>query len=111
MPIYEYRCQQCGTTLEVMQRMADAPLKHCDKCGADALEKLISQTSFILKGSGWYATDYKAKPSESGTSGSGGSKSESKSDKPGGDSGKSEAASSGSEAPKTETVAAKPSGE
>ena len=59
MPIYEYRCQQCGTTIETMQRMADAPLKHCDACGADALERLISQTSFVLKGSGWYVTDFR----------------------------------------------------
>ena len=83
MPIYEYRCQQCGTTIETMQRMADAPLKHCDACGADALERLISQTSFVLKGSGWYVTDYKSRPSEAGgksdpgSSSDAGSKSES----------------------------------
>lgn len=64
MPIYEYRCQQCGATLEAMQRMSDAPLKRCERCGADALERLISQTSFVLKGSGWYATDYKSRPAE-----------------------------------------------
>lgn len=59
MPIYEYRCQNCGNQIEVTQRMSDAPLVHCDKCGEDALKKLISATSFVLKGSGWYVTDYK----------------------------------------------------
>ena len=65
MPIYEYRCKSCGTVLEVMQKMSDPPRVHCDACDADALERIISQTSFVLKGSGWYVTDYKAKPAES----------------------------------------------
>jgi len=69
MPIYEYRCQQCGTTLEAMQRMSDAPLRRCERCGTDTLERLISQTSFVLKGSGWYATDYKSRPSEAKSEG------------------------------------------
>lgn len=61
MPIYEYRCQSCGHELEVMQRMSADPLTHCPSCAQDSLKKLISQTSFQLKGSGWYVTDYKGK--------------------------------------------------
>ncbi len=57
MPIYEYLCQKCGQHLEVMQKMSDKPLSRCPKCRGK-LEKMLSQTSFQLKGSGWYATDY-----------------------------------------------------
>jgi putative FmdB family regulatory protein len=57
MPIYEYLCQKCGQHLEVMQKMSDRPLSRCPKCRGK-LEKMLSQTSFQLKGSGWYATDY-----------------------------------------------------
>ncbi|MDY6863890.1 MAG: FmdB family zinc ribbon protein [Thermodesulfobacteriota bacterium] len=59
MPIYEYRCMQCGNKIEVMQRFSDAPLTNCN-CGG-GLEKLISKSSFHLKGSGWYVTDYARK--------------------------------------------------
>lgn len=59
MPIYEYKCRKCGKIIEVSQKVGDLPLTKC-KCGGK-LRKLISSTSFILKGSGWYATDYKAK--------------------------------------------------
>jgi len=68
MPIYEYRCQSCGNQIEVTQRMSDAPLVHCDKCGEDALKKLISATSFVLKGSGWYVTDYKGNKAHTSSS-------------------------------------------
>lgn len=57
MPIYEYVCQKCGHHLEVMQKMSDKPLSKCPECKGK-LEKIFSQTSFQLKGSGWYATDY-----------------------------------------------------
>src|SRR5215471_17154773 len=57
MPIYEYVCDKCGNHLEVIQKMSDAPLKKCPDCRGK-LEKVISQTSFQLKGSGWYVTDY-----------------------------------------------------
>lgn len=73
MPIYEYRCESCGAITEKMQRMSDAPLVTCEACGLDALKKIISQTSFVLKGSGWYVTDYKSKPSESSGSKASGS--------------------------------------
>lgn len=57
MPIYEYVCEKCGSHIEVMQKVGDAPLKRCEKCRGK-LEKIISRTSFQLKGSGWYMTDY-----------------------------------------------------
>src|SRR5262245_31108162 len=57
MPIYEYTCQKCGRHLEVMQKMSDKPLTRCPECKGK-LEKIFSQTSFQLKGSGWYASDY-----------------------------------------------------
>jgi putative FmdB family regulatory protein len=59
MPIYEYRCQSCGHALEAMQKMSDEPLKDCPACGKSDLKKLISAGGFQLKGSGWYATDFK----------------------------------------------------
>lgn len=57
MPIYEYKCTKCGEQFEVNQRMSDAQLTECSSCGAE-LKKLITNTSFVLKGSGWYVTDY-----------------------------------------------------
>jgi putative FmdB family regulatory protein len=57
MPIYEYTCQKCGRHLEVMQKMSDKPLTRCPDCKGK-LEKIFSQTSFQLKGSGWYVSDY-----------------------------------------------------
>ena len=57
MPLYEYQCQSCGDTTEVIQRMSDPPLSTCERCGGD-LKKLISAPAFQFKGSGWYVTDY-----------------------------------------------------
>ena len=59
MPIYEYRCSACGFEKDALQRMADAPLVDCPSCGKPALVKLVSAAGFHLKGSGWYATDFK----------------------------------------------------
>jgi putative FmdB family regulatory protein len=59
MPIYEYRCAACGHELEALQRLADSPLKDCPSCGQSRLHKLVSAAGFRLKGSGWYATDFK----------------------------------------------------
>lgn len=58
MPVYEYACEGCGHQLEIQQKLADAPLKTCPECGKDLLEKLISSTAFVLKGSGWYKDGY-----------------------------------------------------
>ena len=62
MPIYEYECEKCGTVEEIFQKFSDRPLKKCDHCSGK-LHKLISQSSFHLKGTGWYATDYAGKKS------------------------------------------------
>ena len=59
MPIYEYECGSCGHRLEAIQKMSDPVLKDCPACGESALRKLISASGFQLKGSGWYATDFK----------------------------------------------------
>lgn len=61
MPIYEYECRQCGHRLEQIQKVGDAPLTLCPQCGQKSLQKCVSLPSFQLKGSGWYATDYKNK--------------------------------------------------
>lgn len=70
MPIYEYECMSCGKQCELIQKFNEEPLSSCPDCGGH-MHKLISQTSFILKGTGWYVTDYasperkKARESES----------------------------------------------
>lgn len=71
MPIYEYRCEACGAEQEAIQKMSDSPLKLCAACGKEALQRVMSLTSFQLKGTGWYATDYKpsSKPGKSESGG------------------------------------------
>ena len=59
MPIYEYKCTQCDHRLEKLQRMSDDPLKDCPECENPSLTKLVSASSFKLKGTGWYETDFK----------------------------------------------------
>ncbi|HSW70227.1 MAG TPA: zinc ribbon domain-containing protein [Gammaproteobacteria bacterium] len=61
MPIYEYQCAACGHTLEVMQKISEGPLKKCPECSKESLQKLISAAGFQLKGTGWYATDFRNK--------------------------------------------------
>jgi putative FmdB family regulatory protein len=66
MPIYEYRCADCGFQKEFIQKMSDAPLTTCPECGKETLGKMLSAAGFQLKGSGWYQTDFKgsSKPKE-----------------------------------------------
>jgi len=59
MPIYEYKCTECDHRLEKLQRMSDDPLKDCPECEKPRLSKLVSASSFKLKGTGWYETDFK----------------------------------------------------
>lgn len=59
MPIYEYRCESCGFQKDHLQKMSDAPLDTCPSCGQATYTKLLSAAGFQLKGSGWYATDFK----------------------------------------------------
>jgi len=60
MPIYEYQCEQCGAVEEALQKFSDKPLTKCHQCSGK-LHKLISQSAFHLKGTGWYVTDYAGK--------------------------------------------------
>jgi len=69
MPLYEYECEKCHKIEEVMQKISDGPLEFCGQEGCDGkLTKLMSMSSFSLKGTGWYTTDYKSKPSDSKSS-------------------------------------------
>ena len=63
MPIYEYQCEQCGKVEEALQKFSDKPLSKCRDCSGK-LHKLISQSAFHLKGTGWYVTDYAGKKSQ-----------------------------------------------
>ena len=95
MPIYEYRCSGCSHELEALQKFSDPPLVNCPSCHAGTLVKLLSAAGFKLKGSGWYATDFKgsggkpapvktdaAAKSESGAGSEGGVKGETKGETP-----------------------------
>jgi putative FmdB family regulatory protein len=107
MPIYEYECQACGHRFEEWQKMSDDPIKVCPKCKKRKVEKLISHTSFQLKGGGWYSDLYASqkptgsaessggKPSDSASSGKSDSTSSGKSDSASGASKSSEGKGSG----------------
>lgn len=71
MPIYAYKCGACGHAADVMQKIADAPLTVCPACGAAAYAKQLTAPGFALKGSGWYATDFKGGPKPPATAGEG----------------------------------------
>ena len=58
MPIYEYACQKCESEFEVEQRITDGPIKSCPRCKSKKVKRLISRTSFVLKGGGWYSDLY-----------------------------------------------------
>jgi len=64
MPIYEYRCTACGHQAEVLQKFSDPALTVCTACGKPGFTKLLSAAGFQLKGSGWYATDFKGASSK-----------------------------------------------
>jgi putative FmdB family regulatory protein len=59
MPIYAYKCESCGHSKDVLQKMSDAPLVDCPACGAPAFKKQLTAAGFQLKGSGWYVTDFR----------------------------------------------------
>ena len=59
MPIYEYKCSDCGHFLDALQGVNDAPLEECPECSKSSLKKLISAPNFRLSGEGWYETDFK----------------------------------------------------
>ena len=69
MPIYAYKCGSCGHAKDVLQKVSDAPLTTCPACGAESFSKQVTAAGFQLKGSGWYATDFRggsAAPAASG---------------------------------------------
>jgi putative FmdB family regulatory protein len=80
MPVYTYRCDNCGVQFERHQTFTDAPLKTCPECRKKALRKVITPTKIIFKGSGFYATDNKSPSGESSKSSKKEEKSESKSE-------------------------------
>lgn len=59
MPIYAYKCESCGHAKDVLQKISDAPLTECPACGAPSFRKQLTAAGFQLKGSGWYATDFR----------------------------------------------------
>ena len=63
MPIYEYRCESCGHQQEFLQKVSDATLTVCPQCAKPTFTKMLTAAGFQLKGSGWYATDFRNKPS------------------------------------------------
>jgi putative FmdB family regulatory protein len=65
MPIYAYKCHACGLEQDVLQKVSDAPLSTCPACGEDHFAKQLTAAGFQLKGSGWYATDFKGGASAS----------------------------------------------
>ena len=97
MPIYEYRCPACGHEFEKLQRMSDDPIRDCPECSGSQVKKLISRTSFVLKGGGWYKDHYGLKNSSTSSgdsSKSDGSKSSSDASKSSSDSKSSGSSSS-----------------
>jgi putative FmdB family regulatory protein len=87
MPIYEYKCAECGHQDEHLQKVSEQPMSVCPSCGKPAYKKLLSAAGFQLKGSGWYATDFRNKGAQPAdkksaekSAGGGETKSESKSD-------------------------------
>lgn len=65
MPVYEYECKECEVVFEVQQRISDKPLTSCQECGS-AVTKLMSMSSFQLKGGGWYSDGYSSTPTSKG---------------------------------------------
>ena len=78
MPIYAYRCSACGHAKDVLQKLSDPPLSTCPSCGAEAFAKQVTAAGFQLKGSGWYATDFKGSAGGTAAAASGAAATESK---------------------------------
>ncbi len=67
MPIYAYRCEDCGFAKDVLQKISDEPLSVCPTCGKSSFRKQVTAAGFQLKGSGWYVTDFRGGNSSSGS--------------------------------------------
>jgi putative FmdB family regulatory protein len=109
MPLYEYKCERCGDTFEVMQKFSDQPLTTHEGCGGP-VERLISPSALQFKGSGWYITDYARSGGASGKNGKEGESAKpeaSKADSPkASDSGKAESSKTESSKPAPASPAA-----
>lgn len=109
MPIYEYLCEKCGHEFEREQRITEDPIKKCPSCGSSQAKRLISATSFVLKGGGWYSDLYSSAKGKSEGADKSESKTESKTEtKTSGDSGSSESKPAATEKPATGKKAPKP---
>jgi putative FmdB family regulatory protein len=84
MPIYEYRCTDCGHQKDVLQKVSDAPLTICPSCGKETFVKALTAAGFQLKGSGWYATDFKGGASAPSTASESAGESKTETAKPAG---------------------------
>ena len=94
MPIYAYKCASCGHAKDVLQKMSEAPLTQCPACGEPTFLKQVTAAGFQLKGSGWYATDFKSQPKAASGSGANGDAGDSKGSESSGDAAKSDGNSS-----------------
>lgn len=103
MPIYAYKCGSCGHAKDVLQKISDAPLTDCPVCGASSFTKQLTAAGFQLKGSGWYATDFRG-------GNSGGGSADKTADKPAESSSKPDSGSSPSTPSKSETPSASAGG-
>lgn len=111
MPIYEYQCGDCGHRMEALQKISAAPLTGCPACHSDGLVKLVSASSFRLKGGGWYETDFKTGAKRHGTQDSSAQGSaESAAPAAGAVSGGAKGASTAAASAKTEAAPTVPSG-
>jgi putative FmdB family regulatory protein len=101
MPIYEYACDKCSSEFEVEQRITDDPVKSCPMCRSRKVRRLISQTSFVLKGGGWYSDLYSSPGGKDGPDkGPGGAKAD------GGSDSKSDSGSDAKASPKSDSGSA-----
>ena len=113
MPIYEYACGKCEHEFEVEQRISDDPIKTCPECRSRKVKRLISRTSFVLKGSGWYSdlysspkADKQGEKSDGDSKGAADKKDTKKSDSKPGDSGGSGGSGDSGSKPKAKAAAA-----
>ena len=110
MPIYEYACASCDHHLEALQKISEDPLVFCPECGEESLRKMVSAAAFVLKGSGWYETDFKnsgkEKPKDAKAS-DGQPASKNSSDTKSGDGASGDTKSSGSKASESKSESSK----
>ncbi len=95
MPIYAYKCASCGLAKDVLQKISEAPLSQCPVCGEPTFLKQVTAAGFQLKGSGWYATDFKSPPKGADAAAAKGDASDTKGGESSGDAAKSDAKSDG----------------